>query len=665
MKVIYIAQFHETCGYSHAALGYLKAINSEISKVKNLELKILSVSFDSKKLTPDFHKSKTDADTFSLLHQYHFEDQNELDNFLQEDYICIWHMTSVMPVILKRPSVGSYYNSLNADVDNIIVGSQDNYHILAWETDELPQEYKTAINTYKPRKVITPSQWNTDTVQKFTSAETIPHVIEECTGHTEGVKLPFDPETNFVVLSISEWNQRKNFQSTIRAFMLELGDKDDAYLVIKTSIPEGMSKEEFLREFSVIKSSVRSVRKNQNIIIVLSYLSREKMKYLYKSADIFCLTSFGEGFSLPLSEAVKNGTPVLCPDEGGHVDYLDASGPYLINGHWDTVFGPPPYDSDGKWYIPSVASVRDKMSESYNDWTLDNGRLQKSASDNLKVVNEGPFSLIEVGKSLCKTLIETLPRHKKKITRLKKEIQNKTLKQQVELLKDKYKDQECYILNCGPSLKELDENKLKEFLKDKLVLSVKQAGEVFSDVTDFHFFNCSNLPNVEPSQPPYEDSEEVVSIASSNYAEYTRWSLLQRCDLFFKIPIRTEINNEFLVRTGEIDNFLLKNNLTRPCGPGIMYETVLFTALHLGVKSITCIGWDLTMDQVKEDDYQHFYGSTEGLLNRGDILDWEIRETREFSKVFHEWCIKNNIELKISSTQSTLCEKIPRITLEL
>ena len=32
--------------------------------------------------------------------------------------------------------------------------------------------------------------------------------------------------------------------------------------------------------------------------------------------------------------------------------------------------------------------------------------------------------------------------------------------------------------------------KLKEKLKDKLVFSVKQAYEKFSDITDFHFFNC-------------------------------------------------------------------------------------------------------------------------------------------------------------------------------
>ena len=195
---------------------------------------------------------------------------------------------------------------------------------------------------------------------------------------------------------------------------------------------------------------------------------------------------------------------------------------------------------------------------------------------------------------------------------------------------------------------------------------MKQAQDIFESVADFHFFNCSNLPSRTLAHAPhYRNSKDIITVASSNYDQYMRWTPMQMSDIFFKIPIRTEINNEFLVRTGKIDDFLIKNNLTRPCGPGIMYETVLFTAIHLGVKSITCIGWDLTKQKVNESDYEHFYGSTDGLVNRGDILDWEIEETRKFSKNFYEWCCQNNIDLKLASDRSSLYEKIPRIKLEI
>ena len=229
-----------------------------------------------------------------------------------------------------------------------------------------------------------------------------------------------------------------------------------------------------------------------------------------------------------------------------------------------------------------------------------------------------------------------------------------------------YEGDTCYILNCGPSINDYDQQKLGKFLEDKVVLSVKQAYNSFKEVTDFHFFNCSNLPIPRSiNSPSYEYSENTISIASSNYEQYRRWPHMQQSDIFFKIPIRTEINNEFLVRTGKIDEFLLSNQINRPCGPGIMYETVLYTALHLGFKKIICIGWDLTTEAVTEENYEHFYGNTSNLINKGDILDWEVKETREFSEPFYKWCKERDIELLLASERSSLFEGIPRIKLDI
>ena len=64
----------------------------------------------------------------------------------------------------------------------------------------------------------------------------------------------------------------------------------------------------------------------------------------------------------------------------------------------------------------------------------------------------------------------------------------------------------------------------------------------------------------------------------------------KKTDIFFKIPIRTEINNEFVSVTKAFDQFIISDNLVRPCGPGIMYETVIYMAMHLGFKKIVAIG---------------------------------------------------------------------------
>jgi len=138
-----------------------------------------------------------------------------------------------------------------------------------------------------------------------------------------------------------------------------------------------------------------------------------------------------------------------------------------------------------------------------------------------------------------------------------------------------------------------------------------------------------------------------------------RWSQVQKTDLFFKIPIRTEINNEFLTVTKNFDDYLLKNTLTRPCGPGIMYETVFFMAQHMGFKEIVCIGWDLRHQSASDDNYEHFYGQTHGLVNRGDVLEWELSVTANASKELYYWLKSHNINIKVASS-SAVYEKIER-----
>ena len=661
MNVIYIAQFHETCGYSHAAHGYLKSLLN----IEGVNLKILSVSFDPRRLEKQTYQAKISNEILNTIDSFHFKDQSELDLFLKRDYICIWHMTSVMPVIEKASTPGKYYKNLSCSMEKIILGSTKNYHILAWETDTLSKEYKEIIHNDKTEAVLAPSEWNRETFSKSFKSVLLPHIIEQKEKETEEIKLP-QLENKFVVLSVSEWVNRKNFQCLIKSFLMEFSDSDDATLILKTSLPPGQTKQSFLEQFSRIKNNVRTYKnKKQNIIVILDYLSGPKMNYLYDKCDVFCLTSLGEGFSLPTSEAASIGKPVICPRFGGHVDYLDPDNNYFVEGVWDNVFDNPPYDYEGLWYIPTVKSTREKLREAYHDWKR--GDLKARGISNHNAVSSGNFSADKVAKIFKKHVFTGTKQRKEKskIEILKRKIQNCSLEQSLDLLENSFSGEECYILNCGPSLSDHNEEALKNFLKDKLTFTVKQAYEKYREVSDFQFFNCSNLPNRGTFQPHYENSESTILVSSSNYPHYQRWTPVQTSDIFYKIPIRTEINNEFLVRTGEIDKFLIKNNLTRPCGPGIMYETVLFMAIHLGIKDIKVLGWDLTMDKVTEQNYKHFYGSTKGLVNRGDILDWEIEETRRFSKNFYEWCKKNEISLSLVSQQSSLYEGIPRIKLEL
>ena len=214
MNVIYIAQFHETCGYSHAAIGYLKSISENISNYENINFKILSVSLNPDNLNPQKYNSKISTENLDMIDRFHFKTQKDLDDFLEKDYVCLWHMTSVFPLIEKQPNAGRYYNELNCGLENIIIGSIQNYHILAWETDTLPLEYTQVIKNYNTKAVFAPSKWNQQTFKKSNfNSILLPHLIEEIQLQSTKIKIP-DYKEKFVIFSVSEWTNRKNFQCT-------------------------------------------------------------------------------------------------------------------------------------------------------------------------------------------------------------------------------------------------------------------------------------------------------------------------------------------------------------------------------------------------------------------------------------------------------------------
>jgi len=209
--------------------------------------------------------------------------------------------------------------------------------------------------------------------------------------------------------------------------------------------------------------------------------------------------------------------------------------------------------------------------------------------------------------------------------------------------------QDCYILACGPSLNKYDNKETRQKLKNNLVFSVKQAYDRFQEETDFHFWNCSNLPSDYANIPyRYVEHKPEAVIASSNYPIGHRWNPEQRCDVFFRVPLLEEIGGKenTLVVKRNYDDFLISKTCTGRCtGPGIMLETVFYMAIHIGVKSITTIGWDL------DAHGSHFYNEKdkELMYNRGCEIPWDMESNAKAVPSIKEWIESKGIELNILS----------------
>ena len=66
-----------------------------------------------------------------------------------------------------------------------------------------------------------------------------------------------------------------------------------------------------------------------------------------------------------------------------------------------------------------------------------------------------------------------------------KMLQYEDIPDRLKVLHNAYKGETCYIATVGPSLKDYDEDYLRDKLKDDLVITVKQAYNIFRELSDF------------------------------------------------------------------------------------------------------------------------------------------------------------------------------------
>jgi len=232
--------------------------------------------------------------------------------------------------------------------------------------------------------------------------------------------------------------------------------------------------------------------------------------------------------------------------------------------------------------------------------------------------------------------------------------------EKIAFLKNKFTGSDCYLLAPGPSLGQVDKKLLNEKLKNNLVFCIKQAFLEYGKYTDFHFINDCNLPN--PNGYLYNVRKEPIIVASSGYYEpeaKSRFGNFQRWDIFCRVldPLVYPDNNMgYVLQNLDFSKGLFNNSCLRPCGPSITVETVIYMAVHLGIKNIYAIGWD-TGEKVGE----HFYKEETYL---SDSRNFEYKMVQNGSGPLYNWLKEHGVNLHLISNVSSLSKEIPRIRLE-
>jgi hypothetical protein len=248
-----------------------------------------------------------------------------------------------------------------------------------WETDRLPKRWRRDICATL-NEIWVPCNLTKQACRKagFRGPIEVVHTPRPAELYAEPVAVPIKgadglcvSESTFVFYSIFQWNERKGYKKLFRAYFEEFSGQDDVLLVVKTNPIKHKD-----HGLSRIKSDILSLkrycknRRGPSVFLITKKLSNKHIAGIHDLGDCFVLPHHGEGWGMPIHDAMMHNSLIVTTPYGGVTEHLNNSNSFLIK-HKIVPVKPmswcPYYSSDQKWAEPDLDHLKSLMRAAYNE----------------------------------------------------------------------------------------------------------------------------------------------------------------------------------------------------------------------------------------------------------------------------------------------------------
>lgn len=139
-----------------------------------------------------------------------------------------------------------------------------------------------------------------------------------------------EPANEFRFVAVGKWETRKAYDDLLRAYFDAFDSTSAVSLWLRTSLDDKSSEQFEAIVAAYLKEQSRQRADLPQVVVVNGLLAYDELPHFYRAFHAFVSASHGEGWGLPLAEAMAMGLPAITVEWGGSATLTNGTGAIAV-----------------------------------------------------------------------------------------------------------------------------------------------------------------------------------------------------------------------------------------------------------------------------------------------------------------------------------------------